>query len=67
MDSYVVRVVRRQILNQEDIPGLDGVVEQVEGGERRAFHNADELWAILADTGERELPISQNMDSNVEE
>lgn len=54
MDSYVVRVIRRRILNQDDIPGLDGVVEQVGGGERRAFHNADELWAILADAEERE-------------
>jgi len=27
---------------------LDGVVETVETGTRRAFHNADELWDILS-------------------
>ncbi len=56
MESYIVRVLRRQQTNQtgEDGAGkdsavhLDGVVEAVdEGGGYRAFHSVNELWSIL--------------------
>ncbi|MBI5755932.1 MAG: hypothetical protein HZA12_03315 [Nitrospirae bacterium] len=44
MDNYVVRIYRRDTKN----PGLlVGVVEEVGVEGNRAFHNLDELWAIL--------------------
>lgn len=52
MESYIVRVLRREQTNQETGGGravrLDGVVEAVdEDGGYRAFHSVDELWSIL--------------------
>ena len=62
MESYIVRVLRRQQTNQytekdgigKDTVGknrtvhLDGVVETIdEDGGYRAFHSVDELWSIL--------------------
>lgn len=44
MDNYVVRIYRRDTKN----PGLlVGVVEEAGVEGKRAFHNLDELWAIL--------------------
>jgi len=58
MESYIVRVLRRQQTTQntgkdggvekESAVHLDGVVETVdEDGGYRAFHSVDELWSIL--------------------
>lgn len=47
MDSYIVRVLRREQSQQDSPIHLDGVVEMVDSGKRHAFHSADELWAIL--------------------
>jgi hypothetical protein len=52
MDSYVVHILRRQHSGDDEAAQLDGVVEVVgEGGRRRVFHNAEELWQILGDVG----------------
>jgi len=60
-ETYVVRIYRRARV-ADPIPrkGLDrrrydqialsGVIEDVEQGERRSFHDIGELWAILSDT-----------------
>jgi hypothetical protein len=44
MDSYVVRIYRRDINHPKNLVGL---VEFVEGKQERAFTNFAELWAIL--------------------
>ena len=49
MESYIVRVLRREQTQKDSAAHLDGVVEMVESGTRRAFHSADELWAILGE------------------
>jgi hypothetical protein len=56
MDSYIVRVVRREKTQTDRAAHLDGVVEEVESGTRQAFHNADELWAILGGVAETDKP-----------
>jgi hypothetical protein len=44
MNSYLVRIYRRA----EDNPRmLVGVVEEVGGNDKKAFHNVHELWDIL--------------------
>ena len=45
MDSYIVRIYRRQTTNPHE---LVGVVEDVELEETMAFKTVDELWEILA-------------------
>lgn len=47
MDSYIVRVLRREQSQQDGPRHLDGIVEVVDSGKRHAFHSADELWTIL--------------------
>jgi len=61
-ESYVVRIYRKQApaapadaaqcsdggRRRYDRMKLIGVVELVERGERRAFHDIEELWTILA-------------------
>ena len=49
MENYIVRVLRRDPAAVGRDAHLDGVVEVVESGLRRAFHNAEELWAILGE------------------
>lgn len=49
MENYIVRVMRRDPGQGGRAAHLDGVVEVVESGKRRAFHNADELWSILGE------------------
>jgi hypothetical protein len=45
MDSYVVRIYRR---DQKDPHKSVGVVERAEGEGEQAFHDLEELMAILA-------------------
>lgn len=49
MENYIVRVLRRETGQGGEAAHLDGVVEVVESGQRRAFHNANELWSILGE------------------
>ena len=54
-DSYVVRIYRRTPPSGKDgvhdeKPRLIGVVENPGSGRRRAFHDIEELWAVLAET-----------------
>lgn len=44
MESYVVRIYRR---DPDDSQRLDGMLEAVESEARHAFHGRDELWALL--------------------
>ena len=48
MESYVVRIYRR---DPKDPRTLVGVVEQAEAAGGKAFHDAEELIAILVSTG----------------
>lgn len=55
-DSYVVRIYRRGPPNAEagahdGHPRLTGVVESPATGHRQAFHDIEELWTVLAETG----------------
>lgn len=45
VDNYIVRIYRR---DEEDLRKVAGIVEQVGTEEKRAFHDLDELWAILS-------------------
>lgn len=54
-DSYIVRIYRRtppsaKDAARDDRPPLIGVVENPGTGRRRAFHDIEELWALLAET-----------------
>ena len=44
VDSYIVRVYRRDRTRQK---GLVGIVEKVGAAEKRVFSDRDELWRIL--------------------
>lgn len=44
MDSYLVRIYRKAENNPRM---LVGVVEEVGGNDKKAFHNVHELWDIL--------------------
>ena len=55
-DSYVVRIYRRPPPSEkagvhDGTSRLVGVVENPGNGQRRAFHDIEELWAVLAQTG----------------
>jgi hypothetical protein len=63
-DSYVVRIYRRAPPSgKPDVhgghPRLTGVVENPSTGQRRAFHDIEELWAVLTDTGSPALGRKQ--------
>lgn len=49
MDSYIVRIYRREATKRR---ALVGVVERVGTDARRAFNDRDELWRILT-TGKK--------------
>lgn len=60
-ESYVIRIYRKEPMpapmqraggsrRHHDHIALTGVIEMVEHGERRAFHDIEELWAILTGT-----------------
>ena len=57
--TFVVRIYRRVRAGsgrrRHDRIALAGLIEDVEIGERRAFHDIEELWAILSHT-ERKDP-----------
>ncbi len=60
MESYIVRLYRHgprtaPARRAHDAIALTGVVEHALSGERRAFHDIEELWAILA---ERKTPAA---------
>ena len=51
--SYIIRVYRSanrhgSARHNPDTIALDGIVESPASGEHQAFHNAEELWTILA-------------------
>ncbi len=54
-ESYVIRIYRKEAQpahhtggrRNHDRVALTGLVEAVERGERRSFHDIEELWAIL--------------------
>lgn len=55
-ESFIVRVYRQGRRpgpegRAHDQATLTGVVEIVDRGERRSFHDIEELWTILAGTG----------------
>ena len=52
MESYIVRVIRRGQIDRDRGLYMEGVVES---RGQAVFHNATELWAILAGTGQ--VPI----------
>lgn len=45
MESYIVRIYRRQEKHPREVVGI---VEEVEAEEKKAFKNMDELMEILA-------------------
>jgi hypothetical protein len=52
-DSYVIRIFRRVKRKGEtgrahDRVALTGTVEHASSGETMAFHDIEELWAVLA-------------------
>lgn len=47
--SYIVRIYRRNG-KAKGKDGLDGIVEIPESGQRAAFHDAQGLWTILAES-----------------
>ena len=50
MESYIVRVIRRDQAECSKRWHMEGVVEGVECRGRQPFHSAAELWAILVGT-----------------
>jgi len=46
MADYIVRIYRKRF---ERPPGLDGLLEEVDGRARHPFHTAEELCALLRD------------------
>jgi len=62
-ETYVVRIYRRARVavpipgagsgrRRHDQVALSGVIEDVEQGERHAFHDIGELWVILTHAGQ---------------
>lgn len=49
MESYIVRIYRRESRRKGDIraPVIVGLVESVHDDAQRAFHSAEQLWSIL--------------------
>lgn len=45
MDTYIIRVYRR---NPEDLRELVGMVEVVENQKKQPFRSYEELWGIMA-------------------
>ena len=46
-ESYIVRIYRRSPQNSDGDDGLVGVMEDIQHETRTAFHNIDELIAML--------------------
>lgn len=56
MDSYIVRMYRRDADNPENLVGL---VETVGEEEKRAFHSLSELTAILSEPHGLKLTVAR--------
>ena len=56
MDSYIVRLYRRDTEHPQNLVGL---VETVGAEEKRSFHTVDELVAILSEPHPHEIKLSQ--------
>lgn len=56
MESYIVRLYRRDVENPECLVGL---VETVGENEARPFHTVSELVAILSETPSRDVSPSR--------
>lgn len=56
MDSYIVRMYRRDAENPENLVGL---VETVGEDEKRSFHTVSELVAILSEPHSLRLATTQ--------
>lgn len=55
MDSYIVRMYRRDTENPENLVGM---VETVGEEEKRSFHTVGELMAILCEPHPHEIKIN---------
>jgi hypothetical protein len=56
MDSYIVRMYRRDADNPENLVGL---VETVGEEEKRPFHSVSELVAILSESHSSKLTVAK--------
>lgn len=54
MDTYIIRVLRREKTQDDKSLDLHGVVETADSHKRQAFHSADQLWALLLSLEETE-------------
>ena len=57
MDSYIVRIYRR---NSNDLNKITGVVEWAETEERRSFKHSDELVRILCGPEDKLQPEAES-------
>ncbi len=57
MDTYIVRIYRRDARDPQQIVGR---VEDAESGDRRTFHNVSELVCLLGERG-AETPVTRKM------
>ncbi len=57
MDTYIVRIYRRDARDPQQIVGR---VEDAESGDSRTFHNASELVRLLEGRG-AEVSVAQEM------
>ena len=56
MDSYIIRIYRRDIDKPET---MLGIVEMTGDGTRLSFRNRDELWKLLAEAPLRDKKIKK--------
>lgn len=57
-DSYVIRIFRRgrrkgEVRRAHDRVTLTGTVEHASSGVSMAFHDIEELWEVLTQSGEK--------------
>ena len=60
MNSYLVRIYRKAENNPRM---LVGVVEEVGGNDKKAFHNLHELWDILNSVKKERMQSKRNSNS----
>ncbi len=56
MDSYIIRIYRRDIDKPEAVLG---VLEKTRDGTQQPFHSRDELWNLLAEDPNRDKKIKK--------
>jgi len=56
VDSYIIRIYRRDIDNPET---MVGVLEAASDGVQQSFHSRDELWNLLAEAPHRDKKIKK--------